>query len=218
MLYERDYQAAMSVENQNRIKKYLAGSDTRKVVDVGLFTELKLTDKLYRALNKPVQCIHPVPSDMFYTVAKEMEFPGMKFLNEHRAHIVKNYWFPYLLDETLSMKYFTAAGSHVLNNRGRIGAKRTEKVLSIGAINPTGTSGHWIMTIDFFGVEHSEFMQHVHAWFAEYQDQSEQIFNLQLNIPHIDDIEGTKFYSELAQIKPTRLWFTSTFVNTFKLE
>ena len=47
MLYERDYQIAMSAENQKRIQKYLAGSDTRKVLDVGLFTELKLTDKLY---------------------------------------------------------------------------------------------------------------------------------------------------------------------------
>ena len=60
MLYERDYQAAMSVENQNRIQKYLAGSDTRKVVDVGLFAELKLTDKLYRELNKPVRCINAI--------------------------------------------------------------------------------------------------------------------------------------------------------------
>ena len=72
MLYERDYQAAMSVENQNRIQKYLAGSDTRKVVDVGLFAELRLTDKLYRRLNKPVKCIDPIPSE-----------------NEYRAHIVK---------------------------------------------------------------------------------------------------------------------------------
>ena len=132
---------------------------------------------------------------------------------------MKNYWYPYLLDETLSMKYFTAAGSHVLNNRGRIGAKRTKEVLSLGAINPTGTSGNWIMTIDFYGIEHTEFMHHINAWVSEYQDQAKRIFNLQLNLPFIDDIEDTKFHSELAQLKPTKLlWFTPTYVNLLKLE
>ena len=45
MLFERDYEKAISKENQDRIQKYIQGSDTRTVLDLGLFAEIKLNEK-----------------------------------------------------------------------------------------------------------------------------------------------------------------------------
>ena len=45
MLFERDYEKAVSKENQDRIQKYIQGSDTRTVLDLGLFAEIKLNEK-----------------------------------------------------------------------------------------------------------------------------------------------------------------------------
>jgi len=74
MLFERDYEKAMSKENQDRIQKYIQGSDTRTVLDLGLFTEIKLNEKSSDSLRTATTKLKELSSDKVYEELKKNKF------------------------------------------------------------------------------------------------------------------------------------------------
>ena len=66
MLFERDYEKAISKENQDRIQKYIQGSDTRTVLDLGLFAEIKLNEKASNLLRTKSTKLKEVSSGSVY--------------------------------------------------------------------------------------------------------------------------------------------------------
>ena len=104
-------------------------------------------------------------------------------------------------------------------------------------MNPTGTTGHWvrvkdltksvsrlktirkkIITIDIFGVEVAEYMDHIKEHFTFFDAFNEVTWNLQINIPNVDKIETTDFFQELKPLKSTPLYFTLNYVNLLHIE
>ena len=78
MLFERDYEKAISKENQNRIQKYIQGSDTRTVLDLGLFTEIKLNEKASNLLRTKSTKLEEVSTQRVYEELVKNKFYSLK--------------------------------------------------------------------------------------------------------------------------------------------
>ena len=70
---------------------------------------------------------------------KNLDNPESKKFN---AYILKQYWYPYLVNSSTQTELLLT-DSRVLNRRAKIRTLQGQSTLSIGAMNPTGTTGHW---------------------------------------------------------------------------
>ena len=91
MLFERDYEKAISKENQDRIQKYIQGSDTRTVLDLGLFAEIKLNEKSSSFFHTKSTKLKEVSSDDVYDELKKNKFCSLSpRLSKTRFFSLKN--------------------------------------------------------------------------------------------------------------------------------
>ena len=219
MLYERDFSRAISAEHQNRIQNYMAGSDTRRVLDMGLFAEIKLNADLMTLLRQHnADSIKVIDKYAVFDELSRMQFAGVKYVEEFGGYLMKQYWYPFLINSQSTMELIVSDGSPVLNKRATVRTLRSENVLSFGAMNPTGTSGQWIIIVDIFGSDHTKYMGHIRNHVAHYAELQSNIFNLQICMPHVNNIERTDFYKTLSELKNGPLWLTPNFVNLLTSE
>ena len=135
-------------------------------------------------------------------------------INNHCNPFSKQHWYPFLVNSTIDI--ICPSKSPVLNKRALVRVIKSEDVLSIGDINPVGTKGNWIITLDIYGDKHEQFMSHMKNHFSFFEKQGKKIFALQFNIPYLANIETTRFYKELSMLKSGEFWFTPNFVNQLK--
>ena len=219
MLYERDFSRAMSAENQNRIQNYMAGSDTRHVLDMGLFAEIKLNAGLVTLIRQhKADNVNVIDKCAVFEELARMNFAGLKYIEEYGGYLMKQYWYPFLINSQSTLELIVTDQSPVLNKRAKVRTLCSGNVLSFGAINPVGTNGEWIIIVDIFGNDHTKYMDHIKSHAAHYVDLQPNIFNLQICMPRVENIEKTIFYKQLSELKNGRLWLTPNFVNLLTSE
>ena len=212
--HDASYEQAMETENQNRIHKYMRGSDTRNVLDIGLFVEVAVNDYTAQLLRTSKKTLQVIDTNCIFTELKSMDFCNLPKVKKYNAHILKQYWYPFMINHSSSMdKLFNPVNSPVLNNMAQVRALRSDDVFSIGALCPTGVDGKWIVSIDVYGESHEDYIDHLKEHFTFFEQSNRDIFNIHLNLPNIDQIEKTEFNKELSKVKKGPVWFTPVFFN-----
>ena len=78
MLFERDYEKAISKEYQDRIQKYIQGSDTRTVIDLGLFAQIQLNEESSSLLRTKSTKLEEVSTERVYEELVKNKFYSLK--------------------------------------------------------------------------------------------------------------------------------------------
>ena len=78
MLFERDYEKATSRENQDRIQRYIQGSDTRTVIDLGLFAQIQLNEESSSLLRTKSTKLEEVSTERVYEELVKNKFYSLK--------------------------------------------------------------------------------------------------------------------------------------------
>ena len=212
--HDASYEQVMEIENQNRIYKYMKGSDTRNVLDTGLFVEVSVNNHTTQLLRSSKGTLQVIDTNSIFTELKSMGFCQLPKIDKYNTHIMKQYWYPFMINDSSSMdKLFNPINSPVLNNKAQVRSLRSDNVFSIGALCPTGTDGKWVVSIDIYGDSHGDYIDHLKEHFTFFEHSNRDIFNIHVNLPKIDQIEKTEFGEELSKIKKGPVWFTPVFFN-----
>ena len=221
MLMATDYNSAMSSAHKNKIDQYATGTDTRKVIDTGLFAKIPVTQAAMEHLEKfnlePKYYLKTIPNDMILIELNSLNFDTVTYVAPYDAYILRQNFYPFLINLKSSVDLLIT-GNPNLSKRANMQTLRSENVVSIGAINPVGYEGQWNVSIDLYGSAHWEFLSHLtnHAQF--FIDGKKNVFNLRINIPFIENIEDTDFCRQLSKLKTDHFWFTPNFVNFITTE
>ena len=219
MLMENDYARSISSEYKHKVEMYASGTDTRTVIDTGLFAKIPVTQTAVEQLKKikVEQKVKTVPNEMIFDELKSLGFNTLAYFATTGAYILRQNFYPFLIDSKSSVDLVIANNPN-LCKRATIRTLRSKNVLSIGTINPVGYNGLWNSSIDLYGTTHREFMAHLtnHALFFINKDKD--VFSFRINIPVIENIEDTEFFAQLSQLKSGKLWFTPNFVNLINVD
>ena len=126
----------------------------------------------------------------FFKELKQRNFAGVVYIPEFNAHLIKQKYYPILVNEFMQSSLLTVDGSPILHkSEGRIRGLKTGNVISVmfcdatsftrkikcktylivATVNSAGENGDKIMMIDIYGADHAEFMDHVQGHYHYYR-------------------------------------------------
>merc|ERR1711935_9 len=202
---------------ESKIEKYLAGSNTRTVLQVSLFISFSLTESVKAKLRKKTDNLCVVDVKQLYKHLSDLHFPGLKFNATYNGYIFKQRFYPFLINESFQLETLNPLSSPVLHHKSKIHILKSANVISLGDLTPVGTHGEWVINIDIYGEHQSEFMSHLRAHYMHFEQYGVTITDVLFHVPNIESIKQSEFYQEFKLLKTEKGIFTPTFVNQLKL-
>lgn len=217
-LYERTYERATSAEHKAKVEKYIAGSDNRTVLQVGLSAEFPLTNNVKAILRDEGDTLSEIDISQVYEQLKTLKISTLKLIEPFNAYILKQHWYPFLINSSFPTNIIAPSKSPVISIKSEMRVLKSQNVISIGDITPVGTNGKWIISVDIYGDRHDEFMDHLAAHFNHFEQTGRTVLDLQFHVPKIVNIEQTAFHQQLTRLKTEdKFYFTLNFVNQLKV-